>query len=98
MKKVKRKHPKEFKLEAVRQVESGERSMSEIARSLKITPSLLCEWVRKSRNDGNEAFRGSGNRTAAENKIWELEKENEGLRQELEFLKKVSRYFAKSPK
>ncbi len=42
--------------------------------------------------------RGHGKRTAVEEEIWRLKQRNRALEQELEFLKKVSRYFAKDPK
>lgn len=98
MKKTYQQYTKEFKEQAVRLCEQKERPMSEIARSLKINQSLLCRWVKASQEDGAEAFRGHGVRTGVEQELYELRKENLELEQELDFLKKVSRYFAKLPK
>lgn len=92
------KYSKEFKQEAVRLVAVGDRSMSEVAESLQIGASLLSRWVKSQREDGEEAFRGNGNRTAVEDEIWRLKQKNKALEEELAFLKKVSRYFAKDPK
>ena len=93
-----RKYTKEFKQEAVRLVAVGDRSMTEIAESLGIGASLLSKWVQLQRQDGEEAFRGNGKRTAVEDEIWRLKQRNKALEEELAFLKKVSRYFAKDPK
>lgn len=98
MKKERRKFSKEFKEQAVLLAESKERPLSEIAASLDITDSLLSKWVTKSRQEGAEAFRGQGVRTRDAAEFHRLQAENTRLRQELEFLKKVSRYFAKDPK
>ncbi|NDC38996.1 MAG: transposase [Proteobacteria bacterium] len=93
-----RKYTKEFKQEAVRLVAVGGRSMTEIAESLGIGASLLSKWVQLQRQDGEEAFRGNGKRTAVEDELWRLKQRNKALEEELAFLKKVSRYFAKDPK
>jgi len=58
----------------------------------------LSKWVQLQRQDGEEAFRGNGKRTAVEDEIWRLKQRNKALEEELAFLKKVSRSFAKDPK
>lgn len=93
-----RKFTKEFKQEAVRLVEAGGRTTSEVASNLAISPTLLSKWMRASSEEGDEAFRGEGKRTAVEEELWRLRNQNKQLALELEFLKKVSRYFAKDPK
>jgi transposase len=97
-KKTRRVFDKEFKIEAVRLTTVGDRTVREIAESLDIHVSLLTKWIRASREEGSDAFRGQGKRTALEEEIWRLRLQNKQLEQELEFLKKVSRYFAKDPK
>lgn len=62
--------------------------MSEVAANLKVDPSLLSKWIAASRNEGPDAFRGRGKRTALEDEVWRLKLENKQLGQELEFLKK----------
>ena len=93
-----RKFTKEFKQEAVRLVEAGGRTASEVALNLAISPTLLSKWMQASSEEGSEAFRGEGKRTAVEEELWRLRSQNKQLALELEFLKKVSRYFAKEPK
>jgi len=93
-----RKFSKEFKQEAVRLVETGGRAATEVAASLDVSPSLLSKWIESKKDDGEEAFRGQGKRTAIEEENWRLKLQVKQLAMELEFLKKVSRYFAKEPK
>ena len=95
MGRVKRVYSKEFKEEAVKLVQSGTRTATEVAGSLKISPSLLSKWIKASATEGPEAFRGHGKRTASEEEVHELRMRVKTLEQELSFLKKVSRYFAK---
>ena len=97
-KKNRRVFDKEFKTEAVRLATVGDRTVSEVAENLNIHVSLLSKWMRASREEGADAFRGQGKRTAVEEEMWRLKLKNKQLEQELEFLKKVSRYFAKNPK
>lgn len=98
MRKVRKKYSKEFKEEAVRLATSGERSQQEVAESLGVDHSLVRYWIRTLRNEGAEAFRGHGKRTAADEETWRLKLKVKQLEEELEFLKKVSRYFAKDQK
>ena len=98
MRKKRQAYPKEFKQEAVRLVQAGDRSAIEVASSLNVDQSLLSKWVKSSEEEGADAFRGHGKRTALEEEVWRLKLQNKQLSQELEFLKKVSRYFAKDSK
>ena len=96
--KRRRTFTKEFKQEAVRLASAGGRSLAEIAKSLNIHENVLTKWVKAAKTEGGDAFRGSGRRTAVEEENWRLRLKVKSLEQEIEFLKKVSRYFAKDPK
>jgi len=48
MGRTKRVFSKEFKEEAVKLVQAGTRSATEVAASLKISPSLLSKWIYKT--------------------------------------------------
>ena len=91
--KTRRQFSKEFKAEAVRLCET--RSPTEVAESLGVTASLLSRWKSAAEREGNDAFRGNGNRTALEEELRRLRKENADLREEKEILKKAAAYFAK---
>jgi len=60
MGKSRRKHSREFKVEAVRQVVEQGRSISEVAVGLGIHPSLLLRWKHQLVAEGAVAFRGNG--------------------------------------
>lgn len=96
--KTRRVFDKEFKVEAVRLATGGDRTIAEVSKNLGIAETLLSKWVRAARDEGADAFRGQGKRTEHEDEVWRLKRKNRELEQELEFLKKVSRYFAKAPK
>jgi transposase len=76
MSKKRRIFDKEFKSEAVKLATKGDRTIREVAETLKINYSLLGKWIKSSREEGPEAFRGQGNRTAVEEEIWQLKLEN----------------------
>lgn len=90
---------REFKLEAVRLVIEGKRSVSEIAASLGVRPSMLRDWRRqvegRPRAAAKELFRGNPKAVSQEEEISRLRGEIETLRLELDFLKKAAAYFAK---
>lgn len=94
----KRTFTKEFKQEAVKLATAKGRTIREVANSLNIRENLLSKWINAEKTEGEDAFRGSGKRTATDEENWRLKLKVKGLEQELEFLKKVSRYFAKDPK
>ena len=94
-KRPRRKFTKEFKREAVRQLEEGQTSAMELARKLGMTREHLYRWREELKLAGDEAFRGKGNRTSDQERIRELEAEVKRLRMERDFLKKTAAYFAK---
>ena len=90
----KRSFSREYKVEAVRMLESQHRPASEIARELGISPNLLYKWKREFRDSPEEAFPGKGRLTEAEEQLRRLRRELEDARQENSFLKKTAAYFA----
>ena len=95
MGKTRRRHPREFKLEAVRLVMEQGRSVRETARSLGIAESLLHSWKKKFLADGDVAFPGHGKPVPKDEEIRALRRELERVRQERDILKKATAYFAK---
>ena len=94
---IRRKYSKEFKLEAIRIYENGERSAAEVERELGMTAGLLWKWKRDldQHPHKEDAFRGQGKRTEAEERIRQLERENALLKQDKEILKKVLQMYSK---
>ena len=95
-----RKYDKEFKLEAIRSYESGDRSQREVERELGITQGLLGKWIQSLEKAPKkaEAFPGHGRLTETEARIRQLERENAQLRQDKEILKKVLKMYSREEK
>jgi transposase len=92
--KQRKQYTKEFKQGAVRLVTEQGRSISDAASSLSIPAWSLSRWVRAAKEDGQEAFRGNGNRTTQDQEIFDLRQRVKRLEEEKEILKKAAAYFA----
>ena len=57
------RYTKEFKQEAVRLVETSNKSKTEIARDLGISDSALSKWCKELAHHGEQAFPGKGHQT-----------------------------------
>lgn len=88
---------KEFKLEAVRLLELGEKPATQLAAELGIRRNMLHKWQSQLRGKGVEqAFRGPGAKPlAALPEVERLRRENMRLKEENLILKKAAAYFAK---
>ncbi|MCX6827422.1 MAG: transposase [candidate division Zixibacteria bacterium] len=82
-----RRFDRDFKLSAVRLVESSDRPLEEMARSLGICGSMLRRWRSQVRIGGPESFDVSGHQEASE--VERLRRENRRLKRDLEMLKKT---------
>jgi transposase len=94
MKKIRRRYTREFKLEALQLLETSDKSASEIERDLGIGKGNLYRWKRKLSKDGQDAFPGHGRLTPEQERIRQLERENEVLRQQRDILKKAVAIFS----
>ena len=83
-----RKFTKEFKLTAVRRLNSGQ-SKAEVARALEVNPSELYRWQREVQEHGEHAFSGSGKKRAEESQVAELERKVGQQAMEIDFLKRA---------
>jgi transposase len=86
-------YTKEFKQEAVRLVETSNKNKAEIARDLGISDSALSKWCKEFATHGDQAFPGKGHQTELEEKVKQLQREVDILRQERDILKKAVRIF-----
>lgn len=92
--KDRKSYTKEFKQGAVRLVTEQGRSISDAASSLGVPAWSLSRWVRAVKEEGQDAFRGNGKRTAQEQEIADLRRKIKQLEEEKEILKKAAAYFA----
>ena len=87
-----RRHPAEFKREAVQLVTSKGYSVAEAARSLGISDNLLRTWKKKYDSEGEET--ATSLTSAEREELGRLRKENARLLMEREILKKATAFFA----
>ena len=91
----------EFKREAARQLDLGEKSPSDLARELGIPRNKLYRWKEELESKGEGAFPGTGNRGSSDKLSAEnarLKKELAEAKEENEILKKAAAFFARDLK
>jgi transposase len=94
MGKQRRSFSEEFKRDAIGRVAAGGRPLTQVARELDIHPSLLQSWRRRY----GTREQADGDPKAAislEEENRRLRRENAGLREDREILKKAAAFFAK---
>lgn len=89
-----RKFSPDFKAEAVRLVEAGDRPLSVVARDLDLDPKSLRQWKVERQAEANPSPTGS--LTSAEREeLVRLRRENRRLQMERDILKKATAFFAR---
>jgi transposase len=92
----KRKYTPEYRAEAVRLVEIGDRAVAQVARDLGISMQTLWQWVQQAKVDSGQA--GEALTTTEREELRQLRREVARLREEREILKKATAFFAKESK
>jgi len=82
-----RQFDRDFKVSAVRLLESSEKSLQQGARELGICGSMLRRWRNQVRSRGAAAFSEGGRMERSQ--LVRLRRENRELRRDLEALKKM---------
>jgi len=83
-----RQFNRDFKLQVVREVETG-KSQAQIAREHEISQHLISRWCRQHRKYKDRAFTGNGRAYTDEARIAALERKVGQLTMENDLLKKV---------
>ena len=87
---------REFKLEALRLLERGEKPGTQLALELGIRRNMLHKWREELRTKGEQAFGGAGRRPKGEqSEVARLKAELKRVTEERDILKKAAAYFAK---
>ena len=92
---------REFKVEAVRLLEEGQKPGAELARELGIKRKQLYKWKEEVVNHKGEAFPGSGRRPTGVSQAAEIARlrgEVVRLKEENDILKKAAAFFARELK
>jgi len=90
-----RKFSREFKVEAVRMAQDGNRSINQVARDLGIHSNVLGRWKRQLSDSPRHAFPGKGKLKEPDAENRRLRREVERLRTERDILKKAISIFSK---
>jgi transposase len=95
MKKRKRRSfTREFKREAVRLCEVGDRTIGQVAKDLDLGETALREWMKRAAVDAGKGPVGALT-TEEREELTRLRRENKRLQMEREILKKAAAFFAK---
>ena len=90
---------REFKLEAVRLLELGQKPGAQLALELGIRRNLLYKRQKDLRGKGDQAFRGQGRKPLdQQGEVERLKAELKKVTEERDILKKAAAYFAKELK
>lgn len=95
---ARRKFSREFKIEAVRLITEGGQTIAETARELGVNASLLGRWKQQLTESGGQAFPGKGRMKPLEEEVRRLQRDLKRVRQERDFLKKATAFFARESK
>ena len=89
MTKIRKTYTREFKMEALQLVKTSGKSISQIERDLGLCQGTLFRWRQQLTQQPTEAFPGHGRLSATDERLRQLERENNILRQERDILKKA---------
>ena len=82
-------------MDAVSLVKEQGYKITDAAKSLGIASQLLGRWLKESKDDDGQAFRGNGKLTPDQAEIRKLKEQVKRLEMEKEILKKATVFFAK---
>jgi transposase len=93
---TRQRYDKEFKLEAVRLLELGQKPAAQLALELGVRRNQLYKWKEQLGGKGEQAFRGSGRKASPpDEEVARLKRELAKVTEERDILKKAVAYFAR---
>lgn len=95
---VRQRFTAEFKREAVRLMEQGDKPIAQLAIELGIPRNRLYKWRDSLQELGSHAFSGAGKRSPQQAEMARLKRELAQLKEENLILKKATAYFASASK
>ena len=94
MTKSRKVYTRQFKEETLALLQTSGRSGSQLEQELGIGKGCLTRWKQELAAEGGQAFPGHGRLPAEQERLRQLERENEILRQERDILKKAIAIFS----
>ena len=94
--KTHRRYDKVFKSQALELAAQPGMTVPKVAADLGIPVNALYRWKKELAEDGEDAFRGHGNRTAEQAELFRLRKENAELRMHMDILRKAAAFLARN--
>jgi transposase len=98
MYKKRKQYARDFKLEAVRLSEEGDRTVASVARDLGINVSMLHSWRKKFLEHEQDPFPGKGHLHPKDEEIRQLRRQLTDVTEERDILKKAIAVFSKHPR
>ena len=95
---TKRTFTAEYKKEIAKLILEKGMSQKEISKDINVHVNTLNNWVRKYKEEGEEAFPGKGKLSPQDQEVYELKKKMKDLEEENEILKKAMTFFVKPQK
>lgn len=89
------KYPDQFRRDALKLVETSDRPVAEVARSLGIAEGTLWNWVKASREATERDADPNSLSESERDELRRLRKENIELRTDTEILRRAAAYFAR---
>lgn len=90
-----KRYDREFKLQTIQLIQEQGKSVAQAARELGLHENTLHRWIAEFKQDGTNAFPGSGQFKPEDKAMRDLQKRIRDLEEENEILKKAMHYFAK---
>jgi transposase-like protein len=94
MSKSRKVYTRQFKEEALQLLATSGRSANLLEKELGIGKGCLTRWKHELAAEGEQAFPGHGRLPSDQERLRQLERENEILRQERDILKKAIAIFS----
>jgi transposase len=94
---TRKRYDKQFKLDAIRRITEGGRSVTSVGRELGVAANQLHRWKKEFAEGGRQAFPGKGHVQVENQELEDLRKELARVKEERDILKKAVAVFSKWP-